>query len=96
MRPPGRFLAEYKGDRLTIPCSCCGCGWLGSADNIESNITSVGAHTSAAAEELTTAHDYQRKAGRRKLWLMIILIIVVAVVLLAVSSRPGLLVFLAC
>jgi hypothetical protein len=56
-------------------------------DNIESNITSVGVHTSSAAEELTTAHEYQRKAGRRKLWLMIILIIVVAVVLLAVRLR---------
>ncbi|WVQ78196.1 hypothetical protein IAT38_000279 [Cryptococcus sp. DSM 104549] len=53
-------------------------------DNIESNVTSVARDTSSAAEELTTAHEYQRKAGRRMACLLIILIIVVAVILLAV------------
>jgi CHASE3 domain sensor protein len=55
------------------------------ADNIESNITSVAQNTSSASEELTTAHEYQRKAGRRMLCLLIILVVVILVVLLAVS-----------
>ncbi|WWD15826.1 hypothetical protein CI109_100250 [Kwoniella shandongensis] len=59
----------------------------GLIDNIESNVTSVARDTSSAAEELTTAHEYQRKAGRRMACLLIILIIVIAVVLLAVSER---------
>ena len=41
--------------------------------------------TSAAAEELHTASDYQRKAGRRAACLMIVLVFVVCIVLLAVS-----------
>jgi hypothetical protein len=53
--------------------------------------------TSGAADELTTAHEYQRKAGRRAACLMIIIVVVVAVVLLAVRptlyfpalQRPG-------
>ncbi len=56
-------------------------------DNIESNIVSVAQNTSSAADELTTAHEYQRKAGRRMACLLVILIIVIAVVLLAVSWR---------
>lgn len=55
-------------------------------DNIESNVTSVAQNTSSASEELTTAHEYQRKAGRRMMCLGLILIIVTAFVLLAVSS----------
>ncbi|VDB91797.1 unnamed protein product [Peniophora sp. CBMAI 1063] len=55
-------------------------------DNIESNISSIAVDTSGAADELTTAHDYQRKAGRRAACLMIILVVVVAIVLLAVLS----------
>lgn len=54
-------------------------------DNIESNISSVAVDTAGAAEELTTAHEYQRKAGRRAACLMLILVVVVAIVLLAVS-----------
>lgn len=53
-------------------------------DNIESNISSVAVDTAGAAEELTIAHEYQRKAGRRALCLMLILIVVVSVVLVAV------------
>ncbi|TFY63565.1 hypothetical protein EVJ58_g3175 [Rhodofomes roseus] len=56
----------------------------GMLDNIESNISSIAVDTSGAAEELQTAHEYQRKAGRRALCLMLILVVVVAVVLLAV------------
>lgn len=53
-------------------------------DNIESNISSVAVDTSQAASELTSAAEYQRKAGRRAACLMLVLIIVVAIVLLAV------------
>jgi len=56
-------------------------------DNIELNISSVAADTGAAAEELNTAAEYQRKAGRRAACLTLILAIVVAVVLLAVCSH---------
>ncbi|KAJ8586454.1 t-SNARE [Rhizopogon salebrosus TDB-379] len=56
----------------------------GMLDNIESNVFSIAADTRGAAEELSTASEYQRKAGRRAACLMIILVIVVAVVLLAV------------
>ena len=55
------------------------------ADNIESNITSVAQNTSSAADELTTAHEYQRKSGRRMACLLIILVVVVLFILLAVS-----------
>ncbi|CDZ96322.1 t-snare [Phaffia rhodozyma] len=58
----------------------------GMIDNIESNITSVERHTSAANQELSTAHEYQKKAGRRMLWLMLILLIVSAIVLTAILS----------
>jgi len=58
----------------------------GMIDNIESNIQGVAADTSAAASELRTASDYQRKAGRRAACLMIIVTIVVAVVLVAILS----------
>ena len=54
------------------------------ADNIESNVYSIAVDTQGAAEELSTASEYQRKAGRRAACLMIILVVVVAVVLVAV------------
>jgi t-SNARE complex subunit (syntaxin) len=53
-------------------------------DNIESNVYSIAVDTSGAAEELSTAAEYQRKAGRRAACLGLIVIIVVAVVLIAV------------
>ena len=56
------------------------------SDNIESNITSVAIDTGAAATELTEAHEYQRKAGRRAACLMIVLALVICVVLLAVRA----------
>jgi t-SNARE complex subunit (syntaxin) len=53
-------------------------------DNIESNVYSIAVDTAGAAEELSTASEYQRKAGRRAACLGLILIIVVTVVLTAV------------
>lgn len=58
----------------------------GMIDNIESNVYSIAVDTQGAAEELSTASEYQRKAGQRAACLMIILVIVVAVVLLAILS----------
>ncbi|KAF8268537.1 t-SNARE [Lactarius quietus] len=56
----------------------------GMLDNIESNVYSIAVDTAGAAEELSTASEYQRKAGRRAACLGLVLIVVVAVVLLAV------------
>ncbi|GLB38165.1 putative syntaxin family protein [Lyophyllum shimeji] len=55
-------------------------------DTIGNNIISVADNTSDAAQELNTAHEYQRKAGRRAACLMLILAIVIAIVLLAILS----------
>ncbi|KAI6044889.1 t-SNARE [Pisolithus marmoratus] len=55
-------------------------------DNIESNIYSVAADTQGAAQELTVASDYQRKAGRRAACLLLIIVFVVAIVLIAILS----------
>lgn len=54
-------------------------------DNIESNIYSIASDTRGAAEELSTASEHQRKAGRRAACLMLIIVFVVAIVLIAVS-----------
>lgn len=54
-------------------------------DNIESNIYSIASDTRGAAEELSTASEHQRKAGRRAACLMLIIVFVVALVLIAVS-----------
>lgn len=68
---------------------------MDDTDNIESNISSVAQDTSSAADELTTAHEYQRKAGRRMVCLLLILVVVILVILLAVSleiihiAKPG-------
>ena len=43
--------------------------------------------TAGAAEELSTASEYQRKAGRRAACLGLVIIIVIAVVLVAVRHR---------
>jgi len=58
----------------------------GMIDNIESNISSIAVDTAGAAEELRSASDYQRKAGRRAACLMIVLVVVVCIVLLAILS----------
>ncbi|KJA16949.1 hypothetical protein HYPSUDRAFT_46867 [Hypholoma sublateritium FD-334 SS-4] len=55
-------------------------------DNIELNISSVAVDTASASQELTTAADYQRRAGKRAACLMLILAIVAGVVLLAILS----------
>lgn len=67
-----------------LPMFGCQYANLLPPDNIESNIDSIAVDTSGAAEELTTAHEYQRKAGRRALCLMLVLVVVIGVVLLAV------------
>jgi t-SNARE complex subunit (syntaxin) len=56
-------------------------------DNIESNIYTIAVDTAGAAEELSSASDYQRKAGRRAACLGLVVIIVIAVVLIAVRRR---------
>ena len=58
----------------------------GMIDNIEYNITSIATNTSGADRELVSAHEYQRKAGRRAACLLMIVGIVIAIVLLAVSA----------
>jgi t-SNARE complex subunit (syntaxin) len=58
-------------------------------DNIELNISSVAVDTQEASQQLTTAAEYQRKAGRRAACLLLILAIVAGVVLLAVSFRQA-------
>lgn len=55
-------------------------------DNIELNISSVAVDTASASQELTTAAEYQRRAGKRAACLMLVLAVVVAIVLLAVSQ----------
>ncbi|CAD6575137.1 MAG: hypothetical protein CYPHOPRED_005590 [Cyphobasidiales sp. Tagirdzhanova-0007] len=55
-------------------------------DNIESNVISIANDTQGASEELSSAHVYQRKAGRRMLCLLMIFILVLAIVLLAILS----------
>lgn len=59
--------------------------FLASIDNIELNISSVAVDTGSAAQELTTAAEYQRKAGKRAACLMLVVAVVAAIVLLAVS-----------
>ncbi|GAA5990976.1 hypothetical protein JCM10908_000106 [Rhodotorula pacifica] len=55
-------------------------------DNIETNVISVARDTHGASEQLTQAHAYQRKAGRRMFCLLLVFLLVLAVVLLAVLS----------
>ncbi|KAF8843254.1 t-SNARE [Paxillus ammoniavirescens] len=60
----------------------------GMLDNIESNVYSIAVDARAGAEELSTASEYQRKAGRRAACLMIIIVFVVAIVLMACLQFP--------
>ncbi|GAA5964470.1 hypothetical protein JCM8115_006325 [Rhodotorula mucilaginosa] len=55
-------------------------------DNIETNVISVARDTHGASDQLTQAHAYQRKAGRRMFCLLLVFLVVLAVVLLAVLS----------
>jgi hypothetical protein len=59
-------------------------------DNIESNVYSIAVDSAGAAEELSTASEYQRKAGRRAACLGLVIIIVIVVVLIAVRHRCSL------
>jgi hypothetical protein len=58
------------------------------ADNIEYNVQTIATHTGAADRELVSAHEYQRKAGKRAACLLAVVGFVVAIVLIAVSL-PG-------
>lgn len=80
------FYYEISRSFATALMGGYGFGWS-SVDNIESNIVAVNTDVTSAGEELRTAHEYQRKAGKRMLCLMMILIVVGAVVLLAVSRE---------
>ncbi|GAA5838239.1 hypothetical protein JCM11251_003438 [Rhodosporidiobolus azoricus] len=55
-------------------------------DNIETNVISVARDTHGASTQLTEAHAYQRKAGRRMFCLLLVFLLVLAIVLLAVLS----------
>lgn len=57
-------------------------------DNIATNVYNVGQDTRGASEQLTRAHEYQRKAGRRMFYLLLVFLVVLTVVLLAVRSFP--------
>lgn len=56
------------------------------ADNIETNVRSVASDTRNASVQLTEAHAYQRRAGRRMFCLFLVFLVVLSIVLLAVSS----------
>ncbi|BGP07614.1 SNAP receptor [Rhodotorula toruloides] len=53
-------------------------------DNIETNVISVARDTRGASDQLTQAHAYQRKAGRRMFCLLLVFLLVLTIVLLAV------------
>lgn len=81
----GDMIGAWNCDNSTIGADVSPIAWI---DNIESNVTDVEADTRLAGTELTAAHEYQRKAGRRMVCLMLLLVVVITVVLLAVSHRP--------
>lgn len=58
-------------------------------DNIESNVINIANDTAGASTELTKAHEYQRRAGRRMLCLLLIFVFVLTVVLLAVRRHSS-------
>jgi len=74
-------------ERLALECKAflLNSNWC-SIDNIELNVSSVAVDVGSASRELTTAAEYQRRAGKRAACLMLVLAVVVAVVLLAVSA----------
>ncbi|SGY16949.1 BQ5605_C012g07040 [Microbotryum silenes-dioicae] len=55
-------------------------------DNIETNVRSVASDTRGASTELTQAHAYQRRAGRRMFCLLLTFLLVLSIVLLAILS----------
>lgn len=58
------------------------------SDNIETNVRSVASDTRNASVQLTEAHAYQRRAGRRMICLFLVFLLVLSIVLLAVSPPP--------
>ncbi|KAJ2452783.1 hypothetical protein EV183_002681 [Coemansia sp. RSA 2336] len=55
-------------------------------DNIETNVHSIGSNTAQAAEQLSSANEYQRRANKTKFCILLFLVIfVVVLVLIAVS-----------
>lgn len=68
------FLSSLRADRSS------------STDNIETNVRSVASDTRNASVQLTEAHAYQRRAGRRMFCLFLIFLLVLSIVLLAVSA----------
>ncbi|KAK4053374.1 SNAP receptor [Microbotryomycetes sp. JL201] len=55
-------------------------------DNIETNVRNVANDTRNASVQLTEAHAYQRKAGKRMFCLFLVFVLVLTIVLLAVLS----------
>ncbi|SCV67586.1 BQ2448_5197 [Microbotryum intermedium] len=55
-------------------------------DNIETNVRSVASDTRGASTELTQAHAYQRRAGRRMFCLLLTFLLVLSIILLAILS----------
>lgn len=51
-------------------------------DNIESNVDNISSDANRANDQLISAHEYQRKAGKRALCLLLILTIVILIVIL--------------
>lgn len=60
---------------------------VSSVDNIETNVRSVASDTRNASVQLTEAHAYQRRAGRRMFCLFLVFLLVLSIVLLAVSAH---------
>ncbi|KAI9471341.1 hypothetical protein LPJ78_004547 [Coemansia sp. RSA 989] len=55
-------------------------------DNIETNVQSVGSNAAQAAEQLSSANEYQRRANKTKFCILLFLVIfVVVLILIAVS-----------
>ncbi|KAF9937687.1 hypothetical protein BGZ65_001175 [Modicella reniformis] len=55
-------------------------------DSIESNVTSISMTTHSAAEELTTASEYQKKARNKSCYILIIAAMVTGIVVLAILN----------
>ena len=72
----------------TVPLKLCLSRLVRLSDNIETNLLSVARDTHGASTQLTEAHAYQRKAGRRMFCLLLVFLLVLTVVLLAVSVLP--------
>jgi syntaxin 7 len=70
---------------LTVVPALFGGFWL-ILDSIENNVMSVSVTTHQAAEELTTAADYQKQARNKSCYILLIVSIVTGIVVLAILS----------